>query len=124
MQDLAKIKAGEIFTLRGFTYRASEDAKLHAGSIWIDAVRQNGAVPSGWELATVMEPATSCAVFAPVAFNIHMDRAAYHYEEARDFRMMTIDSGYFIPDYERAARFHEAEARTHYERACQIRDAA
>lgn len=124
MQNLGNIKAGETFTLRGFTYRAKEDAKVRAGNVWIDAERKNGAMPSGWELATVMEPIKATAIFSPIAFNIHMERAAYHYEEARDFRTMTIDSGYFIADYERAARYHESEARKHYEEAAAIRDAA
>jgi hypothetical protein len=56
MTDLSKIKANEIFTLNGHEYRAKSDAAVRNGTVWIDAERRNGAMPSGWELATVCEP--------------------------------------------------------------------
>ena len=56
IQQLAAIRAGEVFTLRGYTYRAEADAeRWDNGTVYIKAVRQNDAMPSGWELADVME---------------------------------------------------------------------
>jgi len=52
---LSNIRADEIFTLRGHTYRATSDAVSFSGTIRIKAVCRNGAMPSGWELADIME---------------------------------------------------------------------
>ena len=55
MTMLSNIIANEIFTLRGHTYRATSDAVSFGGTIRIKAVRRNGKMPSGWELADIME---------------------------------------------------------------------
>ena len=55
MTMLSNIRANEIFTLRGYTYRATSDTVSFNGTIRIKAVRRNGAMPSGWELADIME---------------------------------------------------------------------
>ena len=55
MTMLSNIIANEIFTLRGHTYRATSDAVSFDGTICIKAVCRNGAMPSGWELADIME---------------------------------------------------------------------
>lgn len=57
--DLMKIKAGQHFVLGGYEYRAHNDAVTTKSkgveTVRIDAKRRNGAMPSGWELATVSE---------------------------------------------------------------------
>jgi hypothetical protein len=55
MTMLSNIHANELFTLRGHTYRATSDAVSFSGTIRIKAERRNGAMPSGWELADIME---------------------------------------------------------------------
>jgi len=55
MTMLSNIRADEIFTLRGHTYRATSDAISFSGTIRIKAVCRNKAMPSGWELADIME---------------------------------------------------------------------
>lgn len=58
-EDLAKIKSGQRFPLRGYEYEACGDAvstiRNGFGIVMIDAKRRHSAMPSGWELATVME---------------------------------------------------------------------
>ena len=57
--DLMKVKEGDLFVLRGYEYRARGNATSYRRNgletVDIQAVRRNGAMPSGWELATVIE---------------------------------------------------------------------
>lgn len=57
--DLMKVKEGDLFVLGGYEYRARGNATSYRRNgfetVDIQAVRRNGAMPSGWELATVIE---------------------------------------------------------------------
>lgn len=73
--ELARIKAGEEFVMRGLTYRAKDDAvagvneATKVAGVFIAADRANPAMPSGWEAADVKEydsmwPAAPASTFA------------------------------------------------------------
>ena len=57
--DLARIKPGQRFILQGYIYEAlgeASTARAHGiQTVSIHAKRENPAMPSGWELATVSE---------------------------------------------------------------------
>jgi hypothetical protein len=58
MPKLSRIKAGDKFILSGYTYTAKSDARVvnFGQSVFVNATRPNGQMPSGSEMADVLEP--------------------------------------------------------------------
>lgn len=58
MPKLSQIKAGDKFILSGYTYTAKSDARVvnFGQSVFVNATRPNGQMPSGSEMADVLEP--------------------------------------------------------------------
>lgn len=54
-EGLTEIRAGQQFVLRGYVYQATGDAAVRGSTVFIKAVRRHTGMPSGWELADVME---------------------------------------------------------------------
>jgi hypothetical protein len=53
--DLCHVTAGDRFVLRGYEYRATCSAQLTGNLLCINAQCVNPAMPSGWELVTIVE---------------------------------------------------------------------
>lgn len=54
-QFLASLTKGQQVTIRGYEYLTTGDAETCGRTVRVDAVRRHPGMPSGWELATIME---------------------------------------------------------------------
>ena len=61
LNQLAQIKAGETFVLRGMVHKAREDVRdtnnrfTGERTVYVRGLRANPAMPSGWELCDMIE---------------------------------------------------------------------
>lgn len=54
--ELLSIKLGELFTFRGYEYKAQSDAKEFRGSVRVQACRRNIGSKATYMLADILEP--------------------------------------------------------------------
>lgn len=52
---LAALTKGQQVTIRGYEYMVTADAEVCGTTVRIEAVRRHPGMPSGWELATILE---------------------------------------------------------------------
>jgi len=62
MRQLIDIKAGDLFSVRGYLHKAYADAVVDRDHVHINAGRKNGGMPSGYECADVLEKLHSSGV--------------------------------------------------------------